>query len=530
MTARRRRRAAAGAPTGVRQTDGSVGEMHTGRHAATVDHIGDSGDHTGGGDRTGGGTADHTDRRRHERPRHARRSGFRRRVVAGLLVLGAVGVNVGGQLLVADARDDRDTAVAVQTASETRRDAFVDTGEATADAAQSAVAEAGSTTDERVEVATDAKAVDVEVDARREELAVAGAEVAGAAAQLDGARAGLAAITGQVGDLRACVGGVAGATAARGDTGAVIAAMQAVADPCRRAQAATGAVDPTARFPYDFPDPYVAGSGSGYYAYATNSAGGAVQLLRSGDLQTWAFAGTALDGVPGWAVPGATWAPSVLDRGSHWVLYYAVRHAESGRQCISAATSAGPEGPFVDRSAGPLVCELGEGGSIDPSPFVAGDGSAYLLWKAEGETAGGSAALRAQALTGDGLSLSGPVGTLATVDQGWEGRTVEGPSMVATSAGLVLLYSANRWDSAGYGVGAAWCDGPLGPCTKQGGPVLATSGPMVGPGGAEAFVDHRGAVRVAFHAWQGDDVGYPNDRLLHVGTLTVGRAGVTITP
>jgi hypothetical protein len=52
---------------------------------------------------------------------------------------------------------------------------------------------------------------------------------------------------------------------------------------------------------------------------------------------------------------------------------------------------------------------------------------------------------------------------------------------------------------------------------------------MVGPGGAEAFVDGGGAVRVAFHAWQGDDVGYPEHRYLHIGRLdTAGGLAIRV--
>jgi hypothetical protein len=453
--------------------------------------------------------------------------------VALLAVLGAVGANAGAQAAVTAARADRAEARAERDAAVAQRDLATALAAFTDAATTRAAAAADGARARAQTLARATKRVGAEVDTTRTDLATAGSEVAAAAGRFDEARAVLDTLTGQVDDLRTCVGGVAAATADPGDTDAVTAAMQAVADPCRRAQAATGAVDPTARFPYDFPDPFVVAAGGGYYAYATNSAGGAVQLLRSGDLQTWAFAGTALDGVPGWAVPGATWAPAVLAApdGNGWALYYAVRHADSGRQCISAAWSAGPAGPFVDGSTRPLVCELGQGGSIDPSPFVGPDGAPYLLWKSEGEVVGGGAAIRAQRLDADGLGLAGDgPATLAAVDQGWEGRTVEGPSMAMTGSGLLLLYSANRWDTAGYGVGAAWCSSPLGPCEKVPGPVLGTGGAMVGPGGAEAFVDGSGQLRVAFHAWQGEEVGYPNARLLHIGTLTASGAGVAIRP
>lgn len=454
----------------------------------------------------------------------------RRRIVAVGLVAACIGANIGMRFTVGSARSDREQATAALASAEARRDAFT-AAATTTGAATGRTRSVGAAAATGVEAVVAGTArLDGEVLSATDELGRANTEMGATNARLEAALANIASTAGQIGDLRACLDGVAAASGAarRNDTAAVTAAMQGVADACRRSHAQLGAVDPGVLFPYDFPDPYVLTTSSGYLAYATNSAGGAVQLLRSGDLVNWAFAGTALAHVPAWAVPGATWAPSVLERGGRWVLYYAVRHRDSGRQCISAATAGSPAGPFVDNSSAPLVCELGQGGSIDPSPFIAGDGTAYLLWKSEGETAGGVAVLRSQALAADGLSLVGSSSALATVDAAWEGRTVEGPSMVATAGGLVLLYSANRWDSAAYAVGAARCDSPLGPCRKVGA-VLRTSGAMVGPGGAEAFIDAAGAVRVAFHAWQGDDVGHPNSRYLHIGTLTTSGGGVSIT-
>lgn len=354
-------------------------------------------------------------------------------------------------------------------------------------------------------------------------LGAAGSEVSATTDRLAAVR-GLLALQGtQIDDLRACTGGVASATSTlrAGGPAAAVGALQGVTDACRRAQLATGTAPASARFPFDFPDPFVVAGGDGYYAYATNATGGAVQLVHSLDLVTWTFIGDALAGVPGWARSDATWAPAVVERGGRWLLYYTARELASGDQCISVAVAASLAGPFTDTSAGPLVCDRGEGGSIDPSPFVAPDGTLHLLWKSEGETIGRSPQLRSQRLTDDGLALQGPPSVLLSTDQPWEDRTIEGPSMIATGAGYLLLYSANRWDGAGYAVGAAWCAGPAGPCTKVPGPVLASRGTEVGPGGAAAFVAADGSTQVAYHAWAGANVGYPHARFLHIAPLAV---------
>jgi hypothetical protein len=193
------------------------------------------------------------------------------------------------------------------------------------------------------------------------------------------------------------------------------------------------------------------------------------------------------------------------------------------------ATSSSPAGPFTDASAHPLVCDLGEGGSIDASPFIAPDGVAYLLWKSEGETVGGRSKLWSQPLAPDGLSVTGAPALLIQRDQAWEGRTVEGPTMFPVSGGFLLLYSANDWQTERYTIGAAICDTVAGPCHKFG-PVLGSSDTIVGPGGPQIFVDRSGNARVAYHAWNPGAVGYPNNRVLHVGSVSVQNGTVVVTP
>jgi hypothetical protein len=59
--------------------------------------------------------------------------------------------------------------------------------------------------------------------------------------------------------------------------------------------------------------------------------------------------------------------------------------------------------------------------------------------------------------------------------------------------------------------------------------VLATAGTMTGPGGAEVFVDRAGTLRVALHAWDGDAIGYPDSRFLHIGTVIDAGGTVTVS-
>ncbi len=96
--------------------------------------------------------------------------------------------------------------------------------------------------------------------------------------------------------------------------------------------------------------------------------------------------------------------------------------------------------------------------------------------------------------------------------------------------GYHLLYSGGSWNTARYGVGAARCETVLGPCVKQSStPVLASFGDVRGPGGISVFGTD-GSHGVAYHAWQGDAVGYPATRFLHIGRLEADTGSVTVHP
>ena len=278
-------------------------------------------------------------------------------------------------------------------------------------------------------------------------------------------------------------------------------------------------------YPHDFPDPFVLTTPSTYYAYATQTGRTNVQLLTSTDLRTWRRLPDALPTLPRWAAPGRTWAPAVWQRGGRYVLYYTTRHAASGRQCISVAVAATPRGPFVDRSAGPLVCQLPLGGSIDPAPFADRGGTPYLLWKSDANAVGRRTQLWSQPLTADGLRLTGKPVALLTDGARWEAGVIEAPDLVRTDAGLLLFYSGGRYDSAGYAVGYARCTGVQGPCTKvtTRAPWLRSRAGVAGPGGQCVFRNRGGAWRIAYHGWPPDRVGYPRGgaRMLWIDPLSL---------
>ena len=283
--------------------------------------------------------------------------------------------------------------------------------------------------------------------------------------------------------------------------------------------------------PSDFADPFVLHVDGTYYAYATQAGDNDVQVMRSSDLATWVHLGNALAGLPPWAAAGRTWSPVVLPRGEgpgrSYVLYYVVREPQSDRQAISVARASSPEGPFEDRSTEPIVFQLDRGGSIDPSPFVDEDGTAYLLWKSDDNAIQNPSRLWIQTLADDGLTLAGSPTELLAHDRTWERPLVEAPSMVRVGRRYYLFYSANWWESARYSVGYATSRSPTGPFRKvtRSKPWFRSGVVAGGPGGQEFFTDADGALRMAYHGWTPDSVGYGGGGARSLRIARVGFVG-----
>lgn len=276
-------------------------------------------------------------------------------------------------------------------------------------------------------------------------------------------------------------------------------------------------------FTEDFPDPFILEHQGRYLAYATNGGDANVQMAASSDLVAWEplrDSGNprrlhdAMPSLPGWAKKGFTWAPEVMEVGGRFILYFTARHDESEQQCVGAAVSADPLGPFVAQGAGPLVCQHGLGGTIDANPFRDADGALYLYFKNDGNhpSANKPAEIWGQRLSSDGLRLVGEPVALLRNDKPWEGRVVEAPTMVRTADGYTMLFSANDygWQESQrlsvYAMGYARCQGPLGPCADApDNPLLYSfnsreAGCLSGPGHQTVF-EARGRRFIAFHAW-----------------------------
>ena len=293
----------------------------------------------------------------------------------------------------------------------------------------------------------------------------------------------------------------------------------------------------------DFPDPFVLRVDDAYYAYATTDVSQNLQLARSTDLVTWEVLDDPLPKIAAWS-SGDTWAPEVLQTSAGFVLYYTAhapdlkRPDSNGSQCITLAVSEKPEGPFVDSSEEPLVCQPKLGGSIDATPFVDADGKKYLIWKNDGNCCGRPTRFYLQGLSDDGLKLTGKVADLGVVnDQTWEGSLIEAPSLIVRDGTYYLFFSANGYDTEFYAVGYATAKSLRGPYTDAPENPILTSAwdrPVTsrarGPGHQSVVETPKGELWMAYHAWDEDAVGYSNfgQRALWIDRLTLADGKATV--
>jgi beta-xylosidase len=273
----------------------------------------------------------------------------------------------------------------------------------------------------------------------------------------------------------------------------------------------------------DFPDPFVLREQDTYYAYATTDAAQHLQLASSPDLVTWTTLPDPLPKLAAWS-SGDTWAPEVMKTSAGFVLYYTAHAPDlkrpdgNGSQCITLAVSAKPEGPFVDSSAKPLVCQEDLGGSIDATPFMDADGSRYLIWKNDGNCCGLKTRFSIQPLSDDGLKLTGKATDMGVVnDEPWEGGLIEAPTLILKDGTYYLFFSGNGYDTEFYAVGYATSKTVLGPYVDAvENPILASAWkrPVTsrarGPGHQSVVAAKDGQLWMTYHAWDEDAIGYGN--------------------
>ncbi|MEA3019509.1 MAG: hypothetical protein QOI47_1033 [Actinomycetota bacterium] len=280
------------------------------------------------------------------------------------------------------------------------------------------------------------------------------------------------------------------------------------------------------------PDPDLVRFGDTWFAYTTGTTwGNHIGVLTSTRPDTgWQtttgkpYGSTALPNPPSWQTPNTSWAPGVYAFHGRYVMFYAARVASAGKWCITVAIGGAPAGPFVDASSGPMICQLDQGGSIDPMPFVDADGTPWLLWKNNDGSSAAVSKVWVAPLAGDGATIAGPVQVLMAKDTQhypWQ-TTVDNPQMIIAGGLHYLFYTSGNWQDASYTVGYAVCAGPTGPCTSGSQPILRSYGSVAGPGGGTVEQDASGQWWMSYHAW---DSSCTNDacggtRRLYVAPLT----------
>lgn len=288
---------------------------------------------------------------------------------------------------------------------------------------------------------------------------------------------------------------------------------------------------PTPAFDGDAPDPAILKVGARYYAYTTGTTwGNRIGVLVSDRPDSgWrtvtgrSYGSTALPRIPDWQAPDSQWAPGAFFWNNQYVLFYTAKVKATGRHCISVATSARPEGPFVDWSTKPLICQMELGGSIDPQPFIGIDGQPWLHWKNNDEFSDAVSRVWAAPLTANGTGLAfwgTEVMAKNTQRYPWQ-TTVDNPQMVYVDGVHYLFYTSGYWGDHTYREGSAICAGPTGPCISHPNPILSAYGSVVGTGGGSVFHDDRGGWWMSYHAWSSDCTNYGcgGKRRLYVAPL-----------
>lgn len=310
-------------------------------------------------------------------------------------------------------------------------------------------------------------------------------------------------------------------------------------------------------FTTDFPDPFVLRHGSEFLAYATNAQNDRanVQMARSRNLVDWTLVADgpklhdAMPEMPVWARSGFTWAPEVLQTKEGFVLHFTAKDKKIGLQCLGAAFSASPYGPFTSKATEPLLCQAALGGTIDSHAFRDNDGALYLYYKNDGNNPQfrKPTDIYVQRLTSDGLNVIGEAVSVLRNDVAWEAHVIEAPTMVRHEDRYILFFSANHfgWEThqrlSPYSIGYAECKGPMGPCTDAPkNPILNSyndrkTGCLSGPGHQSVF-DVGGRQFISFHAWAATSGcrRFENRRYLYVAPILwkdgLPKIGVSLRP
>ena len=210
-----------------------------------------------------------------------------------------------------------------------------------------------------------------------------------------------------------------------------------------------------------YADPEGAVFGDRYWVYPTYSAPYNAQVFfdafSSPDLVNWTKHSRILDtnAVP-W-VRRALWAPSIIEKGGQYFLFFGANDIQNDRQHggIGVAISDKPEGPFRDYLGKPLIDRFHNGAQpIDQFVFRDSDGQHYLIY-------GGWRHCNIARLRDDFRGFEPFADGTAFKEITPEGY-VEGPFMFIRGGKYYFMWSEGGWTGPNYSVAYAIADSPLG--------------------------------------------------------------------
>jgi len=232
--------------------------------------------------------------------------------------------------------------------------------------------------------------------------------------------------------------------------------------------------------PYNVHDPSIIKVGETYYCYNTDVSFGSevrpgIQIRKSQDLINWEFLGWAFNDLPSQgrsyiqsqgAEPfNSLWAPFIMQVGDEFRLYYSLSSEVGRLSVIGLATSASPEGPWVEKDL--VVTSAPDGAlqtnAIDPSVVVTPEGQHWFYY---GSAYDGIYKLQLNPATGL-ASASGAKGTRVAqrgFTDGFINGNIEAPEVIYNEdQGMYYMFIAYDWLETKYNVRVGRSVDPEGP-------------------------------------------------------------------
>lgn len=239
-------------------------------------------------------------------------------------------------------------------------------------------------------------------------------------------------------------------------------------------------------FPGWYADPEGIIFGKQYWIYPTFSAPYNKQVFfdafSSPDLVHWTKHSTILDTARVKWAKRAMWAPSIVEKGGKYYLFFGANDIQSDKENggIGVAVADNPAGPFTDYLKKPLIDKFHNGAQpIDQ--FVFKDKNQYYL--IYGGWRHCNIAKLKEDFTGFVPFEDGTIFKEITPE-----NYVEGPFMFKKGGKYYFMWSEGGWTGPNYSVAYAIADSPFGPFKRVG--KILQQDPKVATGAGHHSVIH----------------------------------------